>query len=219
MKFSIILPTFNRAHLLSRAIDSVLKQTESSWELIIVDDGSTDTTHDLGTQFTMHEGRIKYVFHSHRGLALSRAAGIAAASGEYVTFIDSDDEYAPDHLSQRRAYLESHPDVDLLHGGVKIIGDPYVADKFDPTKKIHISNCVVGGTFVIRGSLIERIGGWPNVPYGDDNAFYEKALAAGRIIAMIESPTYIYYRGEEDSLCAIAEKSGIAGVVKFQTGS
>ncbi len=214
--FSVVLPTYNRAHLLSRAVESVFAQTDGDWELIVVDDGSTDNTAALLNDLESRDVRVHGVNRPHSGLALSRNAGIAASSGNYVTFLDSDDAYAPDHLRVRHDYLLQHPEIELLHGGVTVIGDEYVADKFNPSKKIHLRDCVIGGTFVVARDLLARLGGWAIADYGDDNAFFSKAVAAGARIATIDAPTYRYYRGEADSLCTIAELEGMEGVRKFQ---
>ena len=116
----------------------------------------------------------------------------------------------------RAEYLAQHPDVELLHGGVEVIGSDTVADKHDPSRQIPISDCVVGGTFVIRRDLAERLHGFRDVLYGDDNDFFERAQAAGAIIHKIDDPTYRYNRLEEDSLCAIVEREGVDGIRAFR---
>lgn len=213
--FSIILPTYNRARLLPRALASVLAQTESSWDLVIVDDGSTDDTSALLATYSTRDARIRMLAQDHQGAARARSVGIAAAEGAYVTFLDSDDEYAPGHLAVRRAFLDAHPDVELLHGGITVSGNPFVADNLDPTRMIPIADCVVGGTFVVRRDLFSRFP-WPRIPYSDDGEFYAVITACHAVIATIDTPTYVYHRGEEDSLCVIAEESGIEGVKRFQ---
>lgn len=94
--FSIIIPTYNRAHILPRTIASVLAQTYSNWECIIVDDGSTDTTKDFITSYS--DTRIKYVYQQNAERSAARNNGIRHAQGEYICFLDSDDEYLPEHL-------------------------------------------------------------------------------------------------------------------------
>ena len=94
--FSIIIPTYNRAHILPRTIASVLAQTYSNWECIIVDDGSTDTTKDLIASYS--DTRIKYVYQHNAERSAARNNGIRHAQGEYICFLDSDDEYLPEHL-------------------------------------------------------------------------------------------------------------------------
>jgi glycosyltransferase involved in cell wall biosynthesis len=214
--FSIILPTFNRAHLIARAIESALAQSFRNFELLIVDDGSTDETWDVVSEDVRKDSRLRYHFATNRGLAVARNLGIAMSRGEYVTFLDSDDEYLPEHLTLRAAYLQENPNVDLLHSGIEIVGDEYVADKHDPTKRIHLSECVVGGTFVVRKELALKLGGYRDVPYGDDTDFFERALRAGAVIQKVEYPTYRYYRNEADSLCAIVEREGIEGIARYR---
>jgi glycosyltransferase involved in cell wall biosynthesis len=89
--YSIILPTFNRAHLLGRAIESVLAQTCDDWELIVIDDGSSDGTRDLIAKYV--SDKVSYSFDVNGGPASARNRGIAVANGRYITFLDSDDEY------------------------------------------------------------------------------------------------------------------------------
>lgn len=89
--FSVILPTYNRAHLLSKAIESVLAQTFTDWELLIVDDGSTDTTKELVTAFA--DERIRYIYQENQERSAARNNGIKQARGAYICFLDSDDYF------------------------------------------------------------------------------------------------------------------------------
>ena len=200
--FSVIMCTFNRNHLISRAIDSLLLQVEKDWECIIVDDGSIDETFHTVKKYADKYNNVKYIYHSNKGTGLSRNAGILAASGMFITFLDSDDEYHPDHLSIRKTILEEYTNLDLLHGGVDIIGNPYVTDKDDYTKQIHLSECVIGGTFVIPRYKLHQIGGFSNLRYADDADLYQKAVDASWNIAKVDYPTYIYHRDSPDSLCS-----------------
>ena len=215
--FSIILPTYNRARLINRAVDSVIHQTFSEWELIIVDDGSKDDTFSKVRDIVASDPRIRYHFSVNRGLAGARNLGCSMASGKYLTFLDSDDEYLPDHLASRYEVLSRDPSIELLHGGIEVIGDRFVADKNDPTKKIDIADCVVGGTFFIRRDLWSRLGGFKDV-YGDDNEFFVNATEHGATIRKMDLATYRYYRTESDSLCAIVERDGLEGIAKFRKG-
>ena len=199
--FSVIMCTLNRNHLISRALDSLLLQVEKDWECIIIDDGSIDETFHTVKKYADMYSNVKYIYHSNKGTGLSRNAGILAASGMFITFLDSDDEYHPDHLSIRKTILEEYTNLDLLHGGVDIIGNPYVTDKNDYTKQIHLSECVIGGTFVIPRYKLHQIGGFSNLRYADDADLYQKAVDASWNIAKIDYPTYIYHRDSPDSLC------------------
>lgn len=103
--FSIIIPTYNRAHILPRTITSVLNQTFADWECIIVDDGSTDNTKELIASLT--DPRIKYIYQDNAERSAARNNGIRNAKGTYICFLDSDDEYLPRHLEVLHREIES----------------------------------------------------------------------------------------------------------------
>lgn len=96
--FSIILPTYNRATFLPRAIKSVMAQGYSNWELIVVDDGSTDETEQLVKQYAKKEKRIKYLYQENAERSVARNNGIKNAKGNFICFLDSDDYYHTTHL-------------------------------------------------------------------------------------------------------------------------
>ena len=102
---SVIIPTYNRAHVLPRAIESVLKQTYTELELIVVDDASTDDTAAVMTAIT--DPRVRYVRKEHGGAAAARNRGIAEAKGEFIAFQDSDDVWHSDKLEKQLAYLQA----------------------------------------------------------------------------------------------------------------
>jgi glycosyltransferase involved in cell wall biosynthesis len=109
---SVVIPTYNRAHLVSRAIQSVLDQTYRDFELIIVDDGSTDNTEEVVRAF--HDARIIYLKQpSNRGVSAARNAGIKAAQGNYIAFQDSDDEWLPQKLEKQMALFKEDKKGDL----------------------------------------------------------------------------------------------------------
>lgn len=105
MLLSLIIPTHNRAELLPRAIDSVLAQTDPDWELIIVDDGSTDGTKAAVEPFT--DLRIRYIYQENRQLNGARNTGVANVKGAYAGFLDDDDELLPDHIARLRYAIET----------------------------------------------------------------------------------------------------------------
>ncbi len=110
---SVIIPTFNRADILHRAIDSVVNQEYTNWELLVVDDRSTDDTTETIKEYLSRVSRIKYLINDHKkGPAGARNTGIANAQGKYIAFLDSDDEWLPHHLKTCVEALEKEP-VDL----------------------------------------------------------------------------------------------------------
>lgn len=197
---SVIMPTFNRAGLLKRSIDSVLNQNFTDWELIVADDGSSDNTFEVVNNYLMRDERLKYIKHTNRKSPIATNTGIQASCGKYITFLGSDDEYKPDHLKLRFDIMESGTSIDFIHGGVEIIGHPFVKDKFDRKKDIHISECVVGGTFFGKRNVFFEMGGFADLDYSDDSDFFERAEKRYRILK-VDFPTYIYYRDTPDSIC------------------
>ena len=105
---SIIIPTYNRERLVCKAINSVLRQTYSDYELIVVDDGSVDQTPRAVSQF--QDPRIRYLCqHINAGECAARNIGLTAAQGRYIAFLDSDDEWLPNKLEKQVKYFESRP--------------------------------------------------------------------------------------------------------------
>ena len=100
IKFSIILPTFNRAHMIHLAIESVLNQTYKDLELIIIDDGSTDKTKDIIDKYIEKDNRVKYLHQKNKERSAARNKGIKEAIGDWICFLDSDDIYHTNHLEE-----------------------------------------------------------------------------------------------------------------------
>ena len=197
---SIIVPTYNRKQLLKRAINSVFNQTCKNWELIIVDDGSNDSTVEYINSLVMKFENIKLIKHKNRGLPLSLNSGILLSAGKYITFLGSDDEYNSNHLQLRINYLQNNTGIDLLYGGIKIIGNPYVKDKNDLSKIIHLSECIIGGTFFGKRDIFIKLNGFTDIKYSEDSEFIERAKILFNI-KKVDFPTYIYYRDTENSIC------------------
>lgn len=116
-RVSVIIPTFNRAQLLGRAIRSVLNQTYQDFEIIVVDDGSTDNTEEVVKSF--NDERIRYTRHEqNRGAAAARNTGIKIARGDYIAFQDSDAEWLPEKLEkQMRIFKDASPKVGVVYTG------------------------------------------------------------------------------------------------------
>lgn len=116
---SVIIPTYNRAGTLMRSIQSVIRQSYPEWELIIVDDGSTDATSDLVRPLAEQDMRIRYIqCPENKGQAAARNTGIRASKGEYIAFQDSDDCWMPDKLQKQVSMMEAHPEYGIVYGQV-----------------------------------------------------------------------------------------------------
>ncbi len=198
--FSVVVTTYNRASLIMRALKSLVDQSENDFEALIIDDGSTDDTKKIVDTLVNHDHRFNYFLQEHAGSTAAKNNGLSLAKGEWLTFLDSDDEYALHHLSLRRNAIETNPNVLFFHGGVKVIGNEYVPDRFNPNKKIHLSECVIGGTFIIKKELLDQLGLFKEMNLGDDAEFFDRIKSSGITFAKIDSPTYIYHRDAPDSM-------------------
>jgi glycosyltransferase involved in cell wall biosynthesis len=196
---SVILTVYNRENFLRRAINSLLAQTFRDWELIAINDGSTDESYELLKEYGGLFDNIKVFTQENSKLAFSRNRGISLSSGKYITFLDSDDEYAENHLWQRVKFMEDTPNVDLIHGGVNIIGDEFVPDKNNPYCFIHLSECTIGGTFFGKREVFLSLNGFKENIYSEDSEFL---LRAGEEfnIRKVNYKTYIYRRESGNSI-------------------
>ncbi len=114
-RVSVITPTYNRADMIGGAIQSVLDQTYVDWELIVVDDGSTDNTAEVVSAYD--DPRMEYIYQENRKLPGARNTGLRAAKGEYVAFLDSDDVFLPGKLELQVAVLDQKPGIGLVASG------------------------------------------------------------------------------------------------------
>ena len=119
-KVSIILPTYNRAAFLPQALESIRSQTFTDWELIVVDDGSTDETETIVRQWSIPQ-EIRYVKQPNQGPSAARNAGLDLASGEYIAFFDSDDLWLPHHLHDCVDALNANLDVDWVYAATRMV--------------------------------------------------------------------------------------------------
>jgi glycosyltransferase involved in cell wall biosynthesis len=195
------MTTYNRASYLQRSIGSVINQTFKQWELIVVDDGSNDFTFEYVNNLISTNNNIRYLKHSNRKTPLATNAGILASCGKLLAFIGSDDEWKPQHLQLRIDFFNSNPEIDFVHGGVEIIGVPFVKDKNDLTKEIHLSECIIGGTFFGKRDVFFQMNGFKNLDYSDDSDFFERVSERYKV-AKVDFPTYVYYRDTPDSICS-----------------
>ncbi len=196
---SIILTAYNREVYLKRCLDSVLNQSFVDWEVIAIDDGSTDNTLAILRSYEKRFPGIRVFSQKNIKLPLSRNRGIKESKGKYLTFLDSDDRYTETHLEQRVNFMSSNPDVDLIHGGIKIIGSEYVRDKNNPSQLIHLSDCTVGATFFGKRLVFINLKGFKNIEYSEDSEFLERAEKIFNV-QTVDFKTYIYHRDIPDSI-------------------
>jgi len=167
--FSVIVPTYNRAHLLDRCITSVLAQTDADLELIVADDGSTDVTGQLVSGWAEREDRVRYFRQENIGAGDARNLGASEAKGEYLLFLDSDDEVETDWLMSLRTVIER------AQAAVACCGCRYIGEEGETLRTRLPSQPGDGwrygvgffftGTFAVRRAVFEAVGGYaPGLP-------------------------------------------------------
>lgn len=196
---SVITAVYNRELYLERAIKSLLEQTLTSWELIAVDDGSSDNSFSILKDYQKKYKNITIISQKHRKNAISKNTGIEFSRGKYITFLDSDDEYLSEHLTSRYNYMLNNPTIDLVHGGFRIIGNAFVTDKNDHRNLIPLYECIIGGTIFGKRKVFETLGGFVDIKYGEDSDFIERAVKIFNV-KKVDYPTYIYHRDTPDSI-------------------
>lgn len=134
MQWSIVIPTYNYGRFIERCLLSIVDQQSDDYEIVVVDDGSTDDTRKVIDRFCREHGvpsgRLKYIFQSNQGPAEARNRGIAESRGSFVWFLDSDDRLVPGALEQMRTAVMQHPAGELFFGGYRSVAqDGSASDK------------------------------------------------------------------------------------------
>ena len=195
-EISIVLCTYDREKYLDKCINSVINQTFTDWELLVVDDGSQDNTFEVVNPYVQKFKNIRYLKHQNKKQCYAKNAGIQASFGKIITFIDSDDTYKPNHLEPRLEYLKSNPEIELLEGGVSMEEEIFVADYFQPCKTINLRECVMGATFFGKRKVFFELQGFRHMSYGEDTDFWERANKVFKTEKITQPETYVYTRAE-----------------------
>lgn len=211
---TVIIPTYNRAHLVKDAVESVLNQTYQDFELIVIDDGSTDNTREV---LAVYKDKLTYIYQDNQGRSSARNHGIKLGIGEYIAFLDSDDVWFPDKLERQVPVLESAPpDVVLVHGYKCIVDENLqplpgwelklrksytLAEKGEETYENYLYfNCIFTSTILVRKTTIIEIDGYDaSIGSLEDFDLYLRLLLKGYNFAFISEPSLIKYRWHEDN--------------------
>ncbi len=165
----MIIPTYNRRDLLPRAIDSVLAQTRTVDEIIVIDDGSTDGTGDMLRE--RYGERVQHAWQANAGVSAARNHGLRLARGRYLTLLDSDDEWLPGKTALQLAFLEAHPDFGMVLCDVeRIDGDYRHIDVFHRREVVRedgwalrwlVHNpALVPASVMLRRQVVDQLGGF-----------------------------------------------------------
>ena len=195
---SVIVPAYNQGHYLEECIQSVLKQTYEDFEIIIVDDGSTDNTQEVSTSFS--DSRVHYIHQENRGLSGARNTGIKKAKGSYITYLDSDDLFLPKKLEVLIDNFETEPDFGIIAGQAIVINEhgEKLGEVFDtPPPKDHLQFLM--GNPLHVGSVLIRYEWQIKAGYFDENLrSYEdwdmwlRLVRAGCNFGWVAQPVSLY---------------------------
>lgn len=229
---SVIMPFLDAEKFIAEAIESVLAQTYDNWELLLVDDGSTDRSSDIAKAYARKfPGKVTYlehIAHQNRGTSVSRNVGIRHARGEYIAFLDSDDTYLSHKLEHQVSVLELHPNAalvcgrnqtwyswtgnqgDIKHELLQQLDVPLDALVKPPTMLLSYlrDESATPQDIMIRREAVEAVGGWEETfqQLHDDQAFYAK-LCLGYDVFVSSTCSY-RYRKHPASMCQVALAAG-----------
>jgi len=222
---SVIIPTYNRADLLPAAIESVFGQTFSDWELIVIDDGSTDNTAEIIRPLLL-ETRLRYVPEPNRGRSTARNDGARLALGQWLVFLDSDDCFLPNTLTAHWAAVSEQPDVAMTIGGYEFmggqgqrLGERRPWEKSSLALPNWVFNCLsMPGAVMIQLDWFERVHGFDESLHmsEDWDLFLRLAQAGG---TMCWTPTmvcqYRQHQGNSIHDLALHRDSSLRVLDKF----
>ncbi len=186
---SVIMAAWNVGEYISKSIDSMIRQSYQNWELIIIDDGSTDNTENIIEQY--EDPRIKYFYHQNSGVSKSRNIGLKRMKGDYFCFLDADDSFPPESLEKRLEVFHNNPHIDFVDGLVNIYDKELNTKKFrwlpsykgNPLDQLILlsGKCFFGLTWLVRRDRNKVYQFHEGLTHGEDLLFYiELALQGGQ---------------------------------------
>lgn len=210
---SVVLSVYNKLPYLEECLDGIRSQTYPLWELILVDDASTDGSYELAARWldanepllSGGKGVCLLRLPRNSGYAGAVTAGMYLSKGEYIAIHDADDLSHPERLAKQVAYLNAHPDIDLVGTNYEVFEDGYPERRMkanwlrygEQIGKVYAAggHCICHGTAMMRGTLFDRIGGHTRrIEGAEDYEFIAKAIKPGaRNVENLPEVLY-YYR-------------------------
>lgn len=222
---SVILPIFNAAQTLPQALDSLLRQRLRDFEIIAIDDGSTDATPDILARYAQHDRRVRVVSPGRRGLIDALNLGIAHAQAPFLARMDADDVSHPDRLGRQVAYFQQHPDIAVVSCLIQCFPRPQVAEGFrlyeawlnslqtpeDIARDIFIESPLVHPSVMLRRACLETSGGYCDFGWAEDYDLWLRLHHAEYRFAKV--PRILHFWRE--SLDRLTRKDGRYSVENF----
>jgi glycosyltransferase involved in cell wall biosynthesis len=186
-RVSVIVPFYDAERYLGEAIESVLAQTLPAHQLLLVDDASRDGSAEVAARYASARAEIALLrLERNGGPAAARNAGLAAAQGELVTFLDADDRMLPERLELQAAHLRAHPRIDGVVCGEEVVDDP-PASRPRAEPRARRNGRFHTMSLMLRRSSLERVGRFdPSYRVAEDLDFLYRAAAAGLVIDAVD---------------------------------
>lgn len=193
---SVILPCYNQGIYLSEALDSLLKQTYTDWEAIVVNDGSQDCTEEIALKFIEKDSRIRYFSQNNKGVSAARNLGAAMSKGKYILPLDPDDYLASDYIEECIGILEKFPEYTLVYTQTYLCGlkdEVWNLPVYSDYKSFLLGNCIVC-TSLYRKEDYLRVGGYDEQMHIglEDWEFYIRLLNGDKKVFQISKPLFFY---------------------------
>jgi len=206
-KVSIVIPAYNAEKYIQQTVDSVLTQTYPNFEIIVVNDGSTDSTAQILAEYG---NKIHYIYQQNKGLSGARNTGFLATRGEYLLFLDSDDLILPDKLDLQVSFLTANPQFALVYSAWQYINKDAscILGEIRPHKQGHLLKELLNhtfyistiGTVLIRRECLEKVGLFDtSLKRNEDFDLWLRLSRAGYAFGYIDLPL-LQYRIHQDSL-------------------
>jgi len=206
---SIVMPVYNTEKYIEEAIQSVLMQTYKHWELIVIDDGSTDNTRSIIDTFK--DERMQVISQENAGVSVARNRGLDIANGKYITFVDADDVLPDESLEVRVFFLEQHPLIDIVDGKILVKDSemnetlrryvPYYNGKLLQKLLALDSRVFFNVCYMFRAEKLNNLCFKPNMTHAEDLLFYMQLASKGDVVyGFVSEVVYKYRSGHASSM-------------------
>jgi len=194
---SVVMAAHNVERYVASAIESVLAQTFTDFELVVVNDGSTDQTLQQIQPYAQRDSRIRLIHQSRQGIPRVRNTACAHAAGKYIAVLDADDLALPDRLAKQVDYMETNPDVALLGGQVRYFNDQGLLDQYSQTptdseevaRRLPERNAFIHSTVMMRREVFRAVGDY-RFPYAEEYDLYLRFADRYRLANLPDVLTY-----------------------------
>jgi peptidoglycan/xylan/chitin deacetylase (PgdA/CDA1 family)/glycosyltransferase involved in cell wall biosynthesis/2-polyprenyl-3-methyl-5-hydroxy-6-metoxy-1,4-benzoquinol methylase len=221
---SVIIPAFNAAQTIDKALHSLDRQGRVAWEAIVVDDGSTDDTGEIVRRRMKREPRLRLIRQAQSGVSAARNAGVAAAYGEWLCFLDADDWLAPRAFGRLLALARHDPEASVLVGGATRVGergevwDWDSRDLTDPFAVLSTHCSIAIHSALVRRSAVRDLGGFDEeLKSSEDWDLWQRLARAGRRFAQTRKRV-AFYRARPGSLSRDLPRAAHAGLAVMRRG-